>query len=259
MTNPSRPGTDHGAPYSPASDAKTPPTAPEKASLVEDFIEIFYAPSRVFARRANSGFWTPLLVIAVISAIFTFANRSVTSAIFDAEFSRGAAKAMAANPQITQEMMNTQRGISEAIGNVVFYFAMPIIVFLVGAFIWLAAKFVSAKLSYQSAVLIATLSQIPRLLQAVLTTVQALLMDTTTITSQHSVGFSPARFMDADTTQKQLLDFIGRFDLFTLWVTALIGIGIAVVAKIPRSKGYAAAAIVWGIATLMTVVSVLWS
>lgn len=258
MTNPSRPGTDRGAPFTPASDGTTTPPA-EKASLIEDFIEIFYAPSKVFGRRANSGYWTPFLVITVISALFTFANRSVTSAIFDAEFSRGAAKAMAANPQITQEMMNSQRGISEAIASVIFYVAMPILIFLVGAFIWLAAKFVSAKLSYQSAVLIATLSQIPRLVQAMLTTVQALMMDTTTITSQHSVGFSPARFMDPDTTQKQLLDLVGRFDVFTLWVTALIGIGIAVVAKVPRSKGFAAAAIVWGIASLLTVVSILWS
>jgi Yip1-like protein len=257
MSNPSRPGTDHGASYSPPSQA-TPGKGGQQSSVVEDFIEIFYAPSRVFARRAGSGYGIPLLIVSVVSAIFAFANRSITSAIFDAEFTRRAAEQMAKNPQITQEMINQQRGISEAIGSAIFYVAMPILIFVVGFFIWLAAKMVSAKLSYQTAVLIATFAQIPRLLASLLTTVQALVMDTTTVTSQHSVGFSPARFMDA-ATKKQILDVVGRFDVFTIWATVLIGIGIAVIAKVPRSKGYTAAAIVWGIATVLTGISILWS
>src|SRR5262245_52362852 len=58
-----RPGTDRGASYDPTTSA----TPPEKASLIEDFIDIFYTPSTVFARRAKSGFGLPLLVIVVIS------------------------------------------------------------------------------------------------------------------------------------------------------------------------------------------------
>jgi hypothetical protein len=257
MSNPTRPGTDHGASYTPKSDATGP--APAKASLIEDFLEIFYAPSRVYARRFGSGFGVPVLVVALISAVFAFANRSVTSAIFDAEFIRRTAETIAKNPQITQEMMNQQRGISEAIGGAIFYVAMPILIFVVGFFIWIAAKMVSAKVTYESAVVIAAFAQIPRLLGSLLTTVQGLVMDTTTITSQHSVGFSPARFMNPDTTQRQILDVVGRFDIFTLWATLLIGIGVAVIAKVPRSKGYAAAGIVWGIVTVLTGISILWS
>lgn len=257
MSNPTRPGTDKGASYTPGSDSSDKAAA--KPSLVEDFLEIFYAPSRVFARRAGTGYGVPLLVVALLSAVFAFANRSVTSAIFDAEFTRRAAETMAKNPQITQEMMNSQRGISEAIGGAIFYVAMPILIFVVAFFLWIAAKTISAKLDYAAAVLIVTFAQIPRLLGSLLTTVQGLVMDTTTITSQHSVGFSPARFMDPATTQRQVLDVVGRFDIFTLWATLLIGIGVAVFAKVPRSKGYVAAGIVWGIATVLTGISILWS
>jgi hypothetical protein len=256
MSNPTRPGTDKGTSYTPGSDAAG--TSAAKPSLVEDLLEIFYAPSRVFARRAGTGYGVPLLVVALLSAIFAFANRSVTSAIFDAEFTRRSAEAMANNPQITQEMMNQQRGISEAIGGAVFYVAMPILIFVVAFFVWIAAKMISAKLDYAAAVLIVTFAQIPRLLASLLTTVQGLVMDTSTITSQHSVGFSPARFMDPS-TQRQVLDVVGRFDIFTLWATLLIGIGVAVIAKVPRSKGYVAAGIVWGIATVLTGISILWS
>src|SRR5436190_22553547 len=101
-----RSGTDKGAPYDPAT--ATPPPA-EKASIAEDFIDIFYAPSTVFARRANSGFGLQLLIVSVLFAGFAFASKSVFSQIFDAEFSRGMAKAMANNPRLTADMVSSMR------------------------------------------------------------------------------------------------------------------------------------------------------
>lgn len=257
MTNPTRSGIDRSAKYDPGSAAPAP--APEGASLVEDFMEIFYAPSRVFARRASGAYWAPLVAISLLAALFAFANRSVTAAVFDAEFSRTSARAMAANPRLTQEMMSQQRGIAEGFASVAYYVGMPLLILFVAVLVWMAAKTVSAKIDWRAAMLVATLAQIPRLVGALLTTVQALLMDTSTITSMHSVGYSPARFMDPDATPKQLMDLVGRFDVFTLWVTVLLAIGIAVVGKVPRSKGAAGAAIVWGVATALTVVSLLWS
>jgi hypothetical protein len=249
MTTPIRPGTDSGAPYDSSSDV-TLKTVPEKTSIVEDFIDIFYAPSTVYARRATGSFWMHLLIITVIAGLFAFANRAVISQIFDVEFTRATAKVMADNPRITPEMMATQRNISEKIATFGGYIGTPIIIFLVGALTWLAAKIVSAKVTYQQAVLIVTLAWIPRLVQSLLTTVQMLIMDISNVTSMHSLSFSPARFMDADTAQRQLLGLMGRLDLFTLWVTLLIGIGIAVIGKVPRARAFAAAAIVWAISTL---------
>jgi hypothetical protein len=246
-----RPGTDRGASYDPS----VPSSTPEKASLVEDFIDIFYAPSSVYARRERSSFWMHLLVITVISALFAFANRSVFDQIFDVEFQRGAAKAMADNPRITPEMMETQRNISGKVAGVIQYLYVPVLVFLVGLMVWGAARVVGAKIRYGQAALIVTLAIIPRLLQALLTTVQMLLTDTSSITSMHSLSFSPARFMDPDTTNRVLLGVMGRLDLFTLWATVLIGIGIAVIGKVPKTRAMLAAGIVWLVATLGQVFS----
>jgi hypothetical protein len=252
------PGTNSGTPYT--ASGGTAPAPVEKASLFEDFIDIFYTPSTVFARREKASFWPYLLIITLISAIFVFASRAIYQAIFEAEFARNMASTIAKNPQVTEEAFSRGRGVAEAITSVMMYLGMPLLIFFVGVFVWLAAKMVSAKIDFGQALLIGALAQIPRLIGALLTTVQGILMaDTSTIRSMHGVGYSPARFIDPDSMKPALLGLIARFDLFTLWVTFLVGIGIAVIAKVPRGKGFAAAVIVWLIPTLWTAVSLLWT
>ena len=47
-----------------------------------------------------------------------------------------------------------------------------------------------------------------------------------------------------------VLTLLARIDLFTIWCTILLGIGLAVIGKIPRSKAMTAAFIVWILATV---------
>jgi len=233
-------------------EGPTQPMLPtyEKASVFEDFIDIFYAPANVFARRAASGYGMQLFIVSVLAALFAFATRGITSQIFDVEFQRGAAKAIAANPRITLDQMNSMRGVQEKMVMVGGYIFTPIGVFLMAFFTWLAAKAVSAKITYQQAALIVTLAWIPRLVGALVMTVQGLLMDTSTITSMFSVMWSPARFMDAETVSPKVLGLVGNLEVFSIWYTILVGIGIAVIGKVPRSQGYTAAAIVFVLMSL---------
>jgi hypothetical protein len=81
------------------SDADAPIVpAPKKAALWEDFIDIFYMPSDVFARRATSGFGIPLVVVTVLVGLIFLATSSAMQPIMDAEFMRGIAAAQKANP-----------------------------------------------------------------------------------------------------------------------------------------------------------------
>ena len=50
MTQPGM--SESGAEYDARSTVE--PKKPEKSSLLDDFMDIFYAPSAVFARRANT-------------------------------------------------------------------------------------------------------------------------------------------------------------------------------------------------------------
>src|SRR5437773_6537503 len=169
-----RSGTDRGATYDPASAAP-----PEKASVVEDFIDIFYAPSTVFARREKSGFGLQLLIITLLTALFVFASRTVFSQIFDAEFARGAAKAIAKNPQVTQEMMDRMKPVQEKIASFGLYVFTPIIIFVTALIAWLTTKILSIKLTYGQAAMIVTLAWIPRLVGGLLGALQVLVMATT--------------------------------------------------------------------------------
>ena len=246
-----RSGTEPRSTYDPSSSA--PGAAPEKANIVEDFIDIFYAPSSVFARREKSGFWTHLLIITLLGAIFAFASKSVFSQIFDAEFARGTAKAMAQNPRLTPDMVNSMRPIQEKIASFFVYLGIPLGVFLTAIGVWIATKIVSAKVKFGQAIMISTLAFIPRLVGSLVGVLQVVLMDTTNFTNRYSLSVSPARFMDPDTTNARLFGIMGSLDVFAIWMTVLIGIGIAVIGKVPRNKGYLAAVIVFVLGTLVTI------
>jgi hypothetical protein len=58
--------------------------------------------------------------------------------------------------------------------------------------------------------------------------------------------------MDPDTTNRALLGLMGRLDLFTLWTTVLIAIGIAVIGKVPRARAAIASGLVWLVPTLFS-------
>ena len=236
MTNPSG-----GAPMAAPAD---------KASVFEDFIDIFHSPAAVFARREKSGPGLTLLFVTVVCASFVFANRGVMSQIFDAEFQRGMAKAMAANPQISADQMNSMRGIQEKIFGIVQYIIPPLVVLFTAFFLWLAGLVLKTKVSFEQAALIVTLAFIPRLLGFLATTLQVLLMDTSRITSAAGISLSPARFMDPDTSNPKLFAALLNLDLFTLWYVVVIGIGISVIAKVPRSKGYVTSGVVFVVLSL---------
>jgi hypothetical protein len=244
-----RPETDRGANY----DASTASTPPEKASIVEDFIDIFHAPSRVFARRAHTGYGIPLLAVSLLAAVFGFVNRGIISQIMDAEFARNSAKMLADNPRLTQEMLDKGKGFQAAIGMVVGYLGTPIFILIAAIFVWLFAKVVSAKISYAQAATITTFAWIPRLLGSLIMTVQVLLMDTSNVTNFWTLSASPARFMDRDATNPKLYALLGSLDIFAIWFTVLVGIGIATMGKVPRNKGYIAAALFFVLGLLPTV------
>jgi hypothetical protein len=74
------------------------------------------------------------------------------------------------------------------------------------------------------------------------------------LTSVNSVSFSLARFMDPDHTSAVLIALASRVDVFTIWVTVLLAIGLSVVGRIPRQQAAIAAAIVWLLGAIPAVI-----
>lgn len=227
-----------------------PPTSVKPASLWEDFIDIFVSPSEVFARRRDSGFFVPLLVFVVLTVAITVVGHSALQPIFDSEFTRGMAAAAKKNPQLTDAQIQTSRAFAEKLTPVLVGVGAIIMPLLVGVILWIVGKFVDAKESVGAACMIACYAFIPRILDSLLRVVQAFVMDPASLNGQYRVSLSAARFLDPDVASPVLVGLLSRIDLFTIWVTVLLAIGLSVVARIPRQKAAIAAIIVWVIGAL---------
>lgn len=216
-----------------------------RASLWEDFVDIFYAPSQVFARRADGKFGMPLLFLVVVCAVLAFLTKNAMQPVMDAEFARRSAEMMRKNPNLTAEQMASGRGFFETFGPIFFAIGITVSVFGTGLVLWLVGKLFDAKESVAAAIMIATYAEMPRIVQILVNAAQGLFMAPEKLTSMYSVGISPARFMDPDHASPVILALASRVDPFVIWITVLLAIGLHVVGKIPKQQAYIAAAIVW--------------
>lgn len=230
---------------------------PSKAGLWEDFVDIFYAPSSVFARRSDGKFGKPLLFLIIAGTILFFLTKNAMQPIMDAEFARRSAEMMRKNPNLTAERLASGRGFFETLGPLFFALGLTLSVLGTGVALWLAGKLFDAKESVAAAIMIATFSEVPRLVQILTNAAQGLFMSPEKLDSINSVGFNLARFMDPDHTSAVMIALASRVDLFTIWVTVLLAIGLHVVGKIPKQQAAIAAAIVWVAGALPAVLGAL--
>ena len=228
-----------------------------KAGLWEDFVDIFYAPSSVFERRSEGKFGMPLLFLVLVGTALFFLTKNATQPIMDAEFTRQTAAAMRKNPNVTAEQVASSRAFFETLSPLFFAIGITISIFGTGFVLWLVGKLFDAKESVAAAIMIATYSEVPRLVQVLTNAAQALVMSPESLNSMNAVGFNVARFMDPDATSPVLIALASRVDLFTIWITVLLAIGLHVVGKIPKQQAYIAAGITWLVGALPAVLGAL--
>lgn len=226
-------------------------------SRLDDYLDIFVSPSKLFARRSDGKFGQALLVLVILVAILFFATRSAMAPIMDAEMAKGMAAAMEQNPNITPEQMEQGKKFGGIIVGVSIIVGTPIAVLLLGLVIFLVAKVVGQSISYAQGATIATFSMFPRVVDSIVSAVQALLMDESKLTSRYSVSLGLGRLMDSATTNPILLALVGRLDVFTIWVTILIGLGLKVMARATTGQAAIGAVIVWIVGALPTVLGAL--
>jgi hypothetical protein len=226
------------------SDAQSSP-ATGPASYWEDFIDIFYAPSDVYKRREHSGFGVPMLVVTLFIGLIGIAMSGALQPIMDAEFSRATASAMRKNPSVTPEMMSKMRGFGETMTKIGAFIFVPVGIFLTGLFLWLFGKLVEAKQTLAAAIMVAAYAFVPRIVDALVKAVQGLLMDPASLNGQSRISLSPARFFDPDVASPMLIALLSRLDVFVIWSTILLAIGLSVTGKITRQRAAIAAVLVW--------------
>ncbi len=215
------------------------------ASIWEDFVDIFYAPSAVFRRREHGSVFIPLLVVTVLTGVIFYLNSGALQPLFDTEFDRQMAAAVRDNPKISPEVVENMRGFASRVGQIGVFVFLPIGMLCVGAAAWMAGKLVDAKESLVTALVVAAYAFTPRVLEGVVNGLQALFLDPTQFDGRFRITFGPGRFLDPDTVSPLLIAIVGRLDLFTLWITVLIAIGLSVTGRISLGRAAIAAAVVW--------------
>ena len=207
----------------------------------DDYLDVYVAPSRLFERRSDGKFGHAMLVFIIAAAVLYFATRTAMEPIMNAEFERG----MAANPNLTPEQMAAGRRFAGIAGGIFVLVGTPIMMLLLGGIIWIVSRLVGKALGYAQGATIATFAMFPRLVESVVSAVQALLMDEQSLNSRYKVSLGLGRFLDRETANPVVLALLGRIDLFTLWVTVLIAIGIKVMGRATAGQAVLGAALVW--------------
>lgn len=228
-----------------------PSAAPASASVFEDFIDIFYAPSEVFTRRRDGRFGLALLVLTIAAGVLMFVSSPLMNAVFDAEYTRQTAQMLRDNPQMTSGQLAQGRGVAEMFQKAAVVIGTPIAVCFVGFFVWVAGKIFGAAQGLKQAFMVATYSFFPRIIEGILNGIQSLLVDVNAIDSRYDITFSLARFLDNSAPVLQAA--AGRIDVFVIWGYVLIALGLHITGNLPKNRAAMAAGLVWLVATLLAI------
>ena len=228
----------------------TPPPAPPTTPLWEDLVDIFTSPSAVFERRKEDpNFFLPLVVVTLAIGILLFLTKDLMSPIFDAEFARGMAQAQRQNPNLTPEQMEAGKKIAGTMATFGGFIFVPIAICLVGIVTYIAGKAIGATVTFGQGMMIGAFAYVPKIIGSILGAVQAAFMDPASLNSQFAIHIGPARFFDVATTSLATMTMMGRLELFTLWSTVLIAIGLKVCGKLEWTKAAIGGFLVWAIAS----------
>ena len=93
----------------------------------------------------------------------------------------------------------------------------------------------------------------PRILEAVVHGLQGLFLDPAQLDGRFRVSLGVGRFLDPNTVSPILLGLVGRIDVFTIWVTVLLAIGLSVTGGITRARAFMAAPIIWAVGAIPVV------
>ncbi len=222
---------------------------PKSSSLFEDIVEVFASPTKVFARRKGRGFWLALLIYTVIVAALVIGTLSLMQPVFDALWPQMLAQMQAKQPDITPDKLEGFRRIQPIIYSVTVIILTPITVLVAGLLLWIVGKLFDAEQRLGDAMMVATFASFPRILAWVFAAISVLVTDPAKITSQWSVTASLGRFVNG-IQQPVLASLLGRVDVFIIWTTVLLAIGLSITGNISRQKAALAALIVWIVGTV---------
>jgi hypothetical protein len=232
------------------SSAPAPVPPPEPMSVPEACFSIFFAPSRVFAERQDKNWVLPLIILTVLVTLLFYGAKPYMQSAIDADVGRQMAATLRSNPQLTAAQIEGARAMQDKFAGVAVALSVPAIVASMALLLWLVGRFVESKQTVRAAFVVATFAYFPKLLAQLAGGLIAVARDPSHPRGLYSLTVGPGFFMDAVTWSQPVVALVSRLDVFTLWVTALLAIGLHVTGKVGKAQAYIVAAVIWIIGAL---------
>ena len=231
--------------------ALSQPGQPANASVWEDFIDIFYAPADVYHRRENGNWFIPMLVTTVCMAAITWLTYGALEGAYQPIIDKAIEQVMQ-RPGATPDLADSVRKYAAwqiKLAGVFF----PLLILAVALLTWIVGKFFGSRQTFRAAMVVVGYAQVPRVIGAIVNGVQALLMDSSKVTSLSAIAVSPVRFISRDAVSPIAYAVLMRLDVFTIWATVLIGVGLYVTGRLSKGSATVAAMMVWLLGSLPTI------
>ncbi len=226
-----------------SAQATVEPT--ETASRADDYIDIFFSPAKVFARRTGADWVQPFVVLLVATLAVYFIALPASAAVMRV------AAANSPNPEQTAAAMERMGGVMRFVLGIVAPIAAAVTVVLLATVLTIVGRLFDIAISFKEGLLAATFARFVTIPQALAITGATILADRNgSLKVPQSQSFGVVRFLDTHSVTPVLVPLLGRLDLFILWQAVIWAIALSVLGKVPRGRAFVAAAIVWVIAAL---------
>jgi hypothetical protein len=226
----------------------TSTAVPQEQGLSEPqrIINIFLAPSKTFDDlKRNASWWAPWLLGALFTLAFVY---SVDKKI---GFEQSTLNQIAMSKAQTEQLerlpadQRAQQIAMRTAGTKYFSYGFPVLVLLVdlliaGVILGIFNLGFGAALPFKRVLAIVFYAGLPFLISTVLAIVSMQFIDPESFNVSNPVATNPAYFMDPYTSSKFLYGILSAFDIFVLWVIALMAIGISRNSKVETGSAFGA-------------------
>ncbi len=226
-------------------------------SVLEDVLEVLWAPAKVFDRSRAKGVGMYILVLTAITLVIVFATKGLVQPYIDANFDLQLQQMAAKGKPMPAEAMAAAQKFAGYGFIATGVLLIPLGAVLTGLLVWIGGKVASASFTYGQGMLIATLASVPRVLSFIATAVQGALADPQSIRSFSDAALGAARFVDPTSASPALMAMLANLDVFNIWQLVIMAVGISVIGRVERSAGFVGALVAWGLGVALTVLPAL--
>lgn len=228
-----------------------------KGSVLEDALEVLWAPAKVFDRSRAKGVGMYVLLLSAVTLAIVLATKGLIQPYIDANFDLQMQQMASRGRPMPAEGVAAARKFGAYGFIATGVLLIPIGAVLTGLLVLIGGKVAAATMTYGQAMLIATLASVPRILSFIATAVQGAIADPQSIRSFSDAALGAARFVDPATTSPALSAMLANLDVFNIWQLFIMAIGISVIGRVERSAGFVGALVAWGLGVALSVVPAL--